>query len=108
LVDSHPEDRFVAGVRFRALRLLAEIGSEHDTAAVIPLLSDTDSLIRYTASETLAKIGGRRDLEAMDAWLKNGKNPRPKDTDYPLHVKKCRDELEKRLKDNPIPKDIIN
>lgn len=95
------------GVRTAALGLLGRIGSERDTAPIIALLSDEDLMVRTAAADTLPKIGGKRDLVAMDAWLKTGASHR-NDGNHLLLVKKCRDELEKRLKENPIPKDLKN
>jgi len=43
----------------------------------------------------------------MDIWLCNGVSPRG-DKDHVQLVKKCRDELEQRLKEKPAPKVIKN
>jgi hypothetical protein len=95
-----------SAIRTSAVQLLGAIGNERDTTSIMPFLSDDDAGVRYATAKSLARIGAQRDLEAMDAWLKNGKHPN--DGDYMIHVKKCRDELEKRLKENPLPKGIIN
>lgn len=89
-----------SNVRFRALGFIAQVGSERDTAPIIALLSDDDTVVRRAAARALARIGGSRDVIAMDAWLKSGSAHR-KDGDYIRHVKECRDELEKRLKEPP-------
>jgi HEAT repeat protein len=93
------------GVQWKALVLLGQIGSEQDSAPVVALLSAKEINVHYAAADTLSKIGGKRELVAMNAWLKAGGADR-KDEDFVWHVKKCRDELEKRLKDKPIPKDL--
>ncbi len=95
------------GVRWRAVQLLGEIGSEHDTAPIVAMLSDKETVVHHAAAESLAKIGGKRDLVAMDAWLKTGSGEH-RDLESMRHVKECRDKLEKRLKENPIPKDLKN
>jgi HEAT repeat protein len=93
-------------VRMSAVDLLGHIGDERDTAPVASLLSDADLGVRYSAARTLSRIGGKRDLEGMDAQLKTN-GPRMKENEL-QHVKKCRDELEKRLKEHPLPKNLIN
>jgi hypothetical protein len=93
-------------VRNAALNYLEKYGSSEFTPKVVALLSDNDRQIRFVAARTLASHGAKCDLEAIDAWLKNGKHPNEKD--YIDHVKKCRDELEKRLKEHPVPKNLMN
>lgn len=88
-------------VRHSALCYLERYGKAENTQKITAMLADTDTAVRYAAAKTLAAIGGQRDLDAMDAWLKDGKHPN--DADYLIHVKKCRDELEKRVKANPPP-----
>jgi hypothetical protein len=95
-----------SSIRRVALELLEEIGDDRDTAPVVTLLSDPDSGVRRRAARTLAKIGGWRDLEAMDAWLQNGDHLG--DGDHVMKAKKCRDELEERLKKHPVPKYLTN
>jgi HEAT repeats len=92
-----------SGVRAGALYYLEHYGSALDTAPIVALLSDSDIIVHHAAAKTLAKIGGPRDIVAMDAWLKSGTAHR-KDGDFQRHVKECRDALEKRLK--AIPKDL--
>jgi HEAT repeat protein len=86
-------------VRREALQLLAEIGTEQDTSPILAMLSDEEKLIRQEAAKTLVKLGGKRDLVALDIWLKTG-NYR-NDIHYLNFVKECRDKLEKRLKETP-------
>jgi hypothetical protein len=95
-------------VREAAVAYLGHHGSPWEARHIASLLSDRDPGVRRNAARTLARIGGYRELEAMDAWLKVGKNPNPRDGDYLILVKKCRGELEQRLKTNPVPKDLIN
>ncbi len=83
------------GVRWHAVRLLAVIGSEKDCSPIISLLSDEETVVRYGAAKALAKIGGKREIAAMNVWLKVG-NHRD-DKDYLRHVEKCRDEIKTRL-----------
>jgi hypothetical protein len=93
-------------VRWKALVFLRVHGSEWDTAPVIALMSDKELDVRYEAATVLEKIGGKRDLIAMDAWLKTGSALRD-EKEFLSHVKDCRNKLEKRLK-NPIPKGFKN
>jgi hypothetical protein len=62
--------------------------------------------LRYVTADALAKIGGKRELEALDACLKPGDNRR--DANELQHLKQRRDELEARLKANPVPKHLTN
>lgn len=100
-------------IRYSAAHLLGEIGDVRDTGALFPLLSEQDSApdqdlhyerLRYEAANALAKIGGQRDLDSLNAWLmgESYKN----DTPYRQHVRECRDKLDKRLKQSPIPRDL--
>jgi len=93
-------------VRTSAIWLLEVIGDERDAAVLVPLLSDDDRSLRRAAAEALAKIDGRRDLAAIDEWLKAGKHS---DDEYTRpKVQECRDQLQKRLTANPIPKTLTN
>jgi len=92
-----------AGVRMEAVKLLSQIGNEHDTAPVIALLSDGDFLTAYRAAETLTAIGGPKDLMAMNAWL-NATDHKRFLPEYQLthdslrrYMTKFRDELKERL-----------
>lgn len=87
-------------VRRAALRCLQEIGTEREAAVIVPLLADGELTVHHLAAETLAKIGGKRELEAMDTWLKSGAG-RHRDGQSLQHVKGCRDSLESRLKATP-------
>ena len=94
-------------VRGEAVRLLGEIGSEQDTPPVVALLSDHEELVCFAAAKALAAIGGKRDVAAMDVWLRSGNHRDwPK---YLAHVKRCRDDLEVRLgtgvRPAPLPAD---
>lgn len=85
-------------VRFQAVRLLQQIGTPAEGSVLVALLGDGDNGVAYGAAEALAATGGRREVAALDAWLKVGTTRRD-DGDFLIHVKKCRDELDKRLKD---------
>jgi HEAT repeat protein len=82
-------------VRRYAVLALAMIGSDRDTAPVVALLSDEDVSVVYAAAKTLAAIGGRRDVVAMDVWLKTGNHREARG--LRKDVKECRDALQKRL-----------
>ncbi len=89
-----------ASVRWAAVRLLEDIGSSDEASPVVALLSDgekvADKVIAYAAAKTLSVIGGRREVTAMDAWLLGSAHR--DDQHLRAHVKKCREELDKRLK----------
>jgi hypothetical protein len=95
-----------SAVRQTAAALMREIGKPEDGSILVALLPDEFESVACLAAEALAKTGGRREVVAMDAWLRGAANRY--DADFLEYVKKCRDELEKRLKDNPIPKDLKN
>ena len=59
------------GVRCAALILLREIGSAKDTPPIIVLLSDEHLPVVHAAARTLAAIGDKRTVSAMDVWLKS-------------------------------------
>jgi HEAT repeat protein len=86
-------------VRWEAVQLLGKIGTAADASPVVALLSDgekvADQVIPYAAAKTLAAIGGRREVVAMDAWLLGASHR--DDPHLRAHVKTCRDELQKRL-----------
>jgi HEAT repeat protein len=97
LSDSH------SGVRRSAVQLLAQIGSDHDVAPVIAMLSDEDFTIGIAAAKTIQAIGGSRDLAALDTWLRvtNDKRYTPKYRqqyeELREYVAKARDGLKERL-----------
>jgi hypothetical protein len=95
-----------SSVRAAALLLLADIGRQYHTPIVLPFLSDDSPRVRRCAAGVLAKIGGTLGLDALDVVLK-ANDPRWDEVEI-QHLKKCRDELEKRLKKHPIPKDLID
>lgn len=90
-----------SGVRRGALQLVAVIGSAADAAPVVVLLSDAEWTNAIVAAKTLATIGNRRTVAAMDVWLQS--TIRPVDWNGPAHaivrgeVAKARDELKQRL-----------
>ena len=81
---------------FGALRLLAEIASDHDTAPIHVLLLDHSDAIRIQASETIGKVGGKKDVVALDLWLRSGNWH--DDKHHKERVQKMRDELVAKLK----------
>ena len=81
------------GVRLSAVHLLREIGNAANGPAVVALLSDRLE-VAYAAAKTLAIIGGPRELEVMDAWLRG---PSQRGDELRQHVQKCRDALKERL-----------
>jgi HEAT repeat protein len=86
-------------VRLSAVALLGQIGSERDVAPVVALLSDETWEVSFAAAKTLAAIGDRRALAAMNVWLNSGLH-RANAAGYEAqrkHVIKCRDELKERL-----------
>lgn len=85
--------------RLTAAGLLARIGSAHDAAPVVALLSDKRWEVPFAAAKTLAVIGDQRTLTAMDVWL-NSAIHRDNAAEYEAqrkHIAKCRDELKQRL-----------
>jgi hypothetical protein len=82
-------------VRWVAVQLLEQIGTNVEGSAVVALLSDAEKLVAYAAAKTLVAIGGPRELIAMDAWLLGVSHQ--DDRQLRLHVKKCRDRLAERL-----------
>ena len=71
-----------------AMQLLAEIGTEYDTAPLHILLMDEADIIRIEACETIGKIGGKKDVIAIDLWLRSARWHDDKE-----RVQKMRDEL---------------
>lgn len=84
-----------SSLRHQSVVLLMQIGSEPDTLPIVPLLSDTDSMVRQRAGECLVAIGGRRTVAAMDVWMRvNAAND---DIHHRQFVLRCRDELNGKL-----------
>lgn len=99
----HPDPEY----RAPAVKLLGEIGTERQAAALVPLLGDASphrvpyTTIRGLAAEAMAKIGGRRELAALDqfvAWTAAAGKLDDPDRDA---IVKARDALRKRL-DQPV------
>ena len=92
-------------IRREAVRFLAHIGSEGDTAPVAVLLLDGETMVRYAAAKTLAAIGGKRDLIVFDLIIRDADRHLDRDGKPVLnghnvkHYTSCRETLEKRLKD---------
>jgi len=85
-------------VRVTATGLMQQIGTPEEGSILVALLSDENLMIVNAAATALAKTGGRREVVAMDAWLRAGVAHRDAPV-YLKHVKTCRDALEKRLTD---------
>jgi hypothetical protein len=85
-------------VRSAAIELLGEIGSEQETVHVRQYLYNDDYGIQYAVLSALTKLGGQRDLDAVNAWLCNPWPIRPEV--FIRRVKQCRDKIEVRLKAN--------
>ena len=79
-----------------AMQLLAQIGTEYDTAPLHILLMDEADIIRIEACETIGKIGGKKDVIAIDLWLRSGQWH--DDKYHKERVQKMRDELAAKLK----------
>jgi HEAT repeat protein len=93
-------------MRRSAILLLEQIGTPEEGSILIALLSDeAGNPVRSPAARALAATGGRRELIAMDLWLRSAAINDPNDTTLLDHVKECRDKLEMRLKESPPPKD---
>lgn len=92
-----------ARVRWTAVGLLGAIGGRAEASPVVALLSDGkkpgDIVVVFSAAETLAAIGGPREVIAMDAWLLGGSHL--DDKKLRAHVKRYRDELAARLAKEP-------
>jgi HEAT repeats len=85
-------------LRLMAVQLLGKIGSEKDTAPVVALLADEEAIVVKAAAETLAEIGGWRELVALDAWLRSAR-ARELSPLWINNVQKPRDALKKRIDD---------
>src|SRR5262249_45971839 len=59
-----------SNVRAASLMVLGGIGTEYHAPVVLPFLSDDSREVRRYAAAVLARIGGKLDLDAMDAALK--------------------------------------
>ena len=86
-------------VRASGIALLEKIGSTKDAALIIARLSDSDKSIVYSASKTLAIIGGPKEVVAMDAWLSGPVYAN--DKQLRAQVMKSRSELAERLAKEP-------
>ncbi len=56
-------------IRRDSVGLLAEIGSERDTAPIVALLNDEEFTVGVAAAKALSTIGGPRELAALNIWL---------------------------------------
>lgn len=87
-------------VRRVAVQLLAQIGTVADLAPVVAMLSDSEWTNAIAAGKTLAAIGDKRTLTAMDVWLNSHAGKADSDkiqVEVHKHVTKARDELKARL-----------
>jgi hypothetical protein len=90
-----PLQNFTA-VRREGARLLGQIGNPAEASVLVALLSDRNDDVVRRAAEALAKIGGPREVIAMDVWLQSPPPERDPNT-LREFVKKQRDELATRL-----------
>ncbi|HEY1191713.1 MAG TPA: hypothetical protein VGE74_29035 [Gemmata sp.] len=56
-------------VRSRLIGILENYGDGHDAQILVIMLGDGNPCVRRDAARALARIGGRRELEAMNTWL---------------------------------------
>jgi hypothetical protein len=82
-------------VRSNAVHLLGTIGSAKETAPMVALLTDPERIVVNAAATALASIGGPREVIALDIWLRG--NSHRDDGQLRRHVKKCRDDLQRRI-----------
>lgn len=97
-------------IRNVAVSLLGDIGSELDTAPIVALLSDEEFTVGVAAAKTLSKIGGARELAALNVWLTVTK-PENYSKEWQgsyeslrKNVTKSRDALKERLDKEKAPK----
>jgi len=83
-------------VKVYAMNLLVKIGSREDAAPLVELMHDEEKGVRMCASSCLAKLGGKRELLALEIWLR--RKDAHKDEAFD-EVKKSRDALRTRLED---------
>jgi HEAT repeat protein len=74
-------------VREAAIELLAVIGSERETPFIRPYLYDDDFAVQYAVLRALERIGGKADLDAVNAWLCDPRPRRPEE--FVRRVRKC-------------------
>jgi hypothetical protein len=83
--------------RWPAILLLGKIGSRKDSPPIDAQLWDEDIVIVRAAAETLAVLGGERELTALDIWLGSGSHRT--DVDLRRIVRQCRDALQTKVAD---------
>lgn len=81
-------------VRSEAIALLRLIGGKADCVPVVVLLYHDDNGVDMCAAWCLEKLGGKRELLALDLWLRDESRLKVKKFD---EVKKYRDALRERL-----------
>lgn len=82
--------------RLMAVKLLARIGGQGECPPVVALLADDDFGIVWAAADTLAAIGGPREINAIDVFLVVQKKRLA--PDLRKHIEDCRDSMEKRIR----------
>jgi hypothetical protein len=87
-------------VRRGVVQLLGQIGSEREAGRILPLLTDRDTTVSYTAVGTLAAIGGEREFAALGAWL-NSPHRYLLDAHYRDWVSESLKAMQKRLATKP-------
>lgn len=79
-----------------ALLILAEIGKQEDCGPIVALIWARNGALSGEAATTLAAIGGRGEMIAIDIWLQT---PPHKVNDNGLkHMRECRGRIQARLK----------
>ncbi len=83
-------------IRLGAIQLISQIGTARETSPMHALLLDDDETVKYAAAKCIREIGGKRDVLALDLWLRSGHwHNDKKHKDF---VRECREALDKRLK----------
>lgn len=95
-----------AWARCTVIRLISEIGDEREATVIAPFLTNGADSVRYAAARAVMIIGTHRELDALNACLKEVEPRRT--ADELKHVTECRDALAKRLKEHPVPKNLTN
>jgi HEAT repeat protein len=96
-------------IRSDAVWLLRTIGSRADTPPVVAMLYDEDKGVRVCAAGCLEKLGGKRELLALDIWLRDPtrlKDEACDDVKKSQNALRTRVEAEEKAKKEADPKKI--
>jgi HEAT repeat protein len=85
--------------RRSAVGLLGRIGSRGDASPVVALLWDREESVRWAAVEALGRLGGERELLALEIWAKSQANSFRADERLRQHVQKSRDAMQRRIEE---------